>query len=66
MNEFTERLKSLIAGSGKTQSQISAEMGITKQKLSQWKSGYIQPNIDDIIMLAKYFDVSSDYLIGLE
>ncbi len=41
-------------------------MGISKQKLTNWKSGYSEPNIDDIMMLAKYFEVTTDYLVGLE
>ena len=47
------------------QKDICDELGISKQKLSNWKTGYSEPNFDDIIMLAKYFDVSTDYLLGL-
>lgn len=63
---FTLRLQELIQESGKTQNKISADLGIVKQKLSNWKIGIIEPNLDDLIMLAEYFEVSTDYLLGLE
>ena len=39
-------------------------MNIRTQKLSNWKTGYCEPNYDDIIMLADYFGVTTDYLLG--
>jgi len=64
MNLFTERLKSLLAENGKTQNEVCKSIGIQKQKLSKWKTGYNEPSLDDLLMLSKYFDVTVDYLIG--
>ena len=58
MNLFLPRLRELLAESGKMQKDICDELGISKQKLSNWKTGYSEPNFDDIIMLAKYFLVA--------
>lgn len=66
MNCFKSRLAELLKQSGKKQTEICCEMNIEKQKMTHWKSGYIEPNIDDLIMLARYFNVSIDYLVGLE
>ena len=66
MNLFVSRLQELIKESEKMQKEICEDLGITKQKLSKWKLGYYEPNIDEIIMLASYFNVTSDYLLGLE
>lgn len=66
MQVIIERLKTLIKGSGKTQIQICKDLGISKQKLTNWKSGYSSPNLEDVVMLARYFGVSSDYLLGIE
>jgi transcriptional regulator with XRE-family HTH domain len=66
MNKLTERLTTLIAQSGKQQTKICADLGIRKQYLSNWKTGFAEPCIDDLIMLAKYFSVTVDYLIGLD
>ena len=65
-NSFTERLKELILESGKKQKDISADLHISKQRLTRWKTGYNEPCLDEIIMLALYFDVTSDFLLGLE
>ncbi len=65
-NKFIVRIHELICESGKKQNAICRELGISKQKLSNWKTGYTEPCLDDLMMLALYFDVSSDYLLGLE
>lgn len=64
MNAFRERLAELITESNRKQNEISRDLGISKQKLSKWKTGYNEPNIDEIIVLAKYFGVTTDYLLG--
>ncbi len=66
MNFFKLRLVELIKQSGKMQTEIAKELNIEKQKITHWKSGYIEPNIDDLIKLARYFNVSIDYLVGNE
>ena len=50
--------------SGKSQNQICKEIGISKQKLSKWKTGYNEPNLDDLLLIAKFFNVSTDFLLG--
>lgn len=66
MNLFIPRLKELLKNSEKMQKEICEELQIPKQKLSNWKSGYTEPNLDDLISIAIYFDVTTDYLLGLE
>ncbi len=66
MNLFVKRLNELIKDSGKQQNAICKDLGIYKQKLSKWKTGYCEPSLDDLIMIANYFEVSTDYLLGIE
>lgn len=66
MNLFVQRLNELIENSGKQQKEICKALGIYKQKFSRWKLGETKPNYDELIMLAKYFNVTTDYLLGLE
>ena len=66
MNFFVTRLNELIVNCGKPQIEICKELGIYKQKLSRWKTGVTKPKLDDLILLATYFNVSIDYLLGLE
>ena len=65
INLFTQRLSELIKNSNKTQNIICKELNVTKQKLSKWKTGYNEPCLDELIMLAVYFKVSTDYLLGI-
>lgn len=65
-NKFISRFTELIKQSGKSQTEISNDLRIRKQKITNWKTGYTEPNIDDLIMIARYFKVTSDYLLGLE
>ena len=64
MNIFLSRFRGLLEQCEKTQKEICSDLGIRNQKLSNWKTGYSEPNFDDLVMLANYFDVSTDYLLG--
>jgi transcriptional regulator with XRE-family HTH domain len=66
MNKFVARLTELLNSCGKMQNEVSKDLGISKQKLSKWKTGYNEPCIDEIIKLSNYFNVSSDYLLGIK
>lgn len=63
MANFTERLRQLRDESGKTQSQIAKELGLTPQAFSYFVNGR-EPNYETLGKIADYFQVSVDYLIG--
>lgn len=65
-NQFVGRFQDLINSSGKMQKDISKELGVSKQKITKWKKGYVEPSLDDIILIARYFQVTTDYLLGAE
>lgn len=66
MKLFKDILSELTENSGKTQNKICKDIGVYKQKYSRWKMGITEPNIDEIKLLAKYFNVTTDYLLGIE
>ncbi len=49
-----------------TQVQLAKELGVTKQSVSNWENDNIQPSIDMLIRLARFFNVFTDYMLGLE
>lgn len=65
-NKFASRLKDLIDDSEKNLRQLSKETGISTASLSDWSNGKVQPTAENIYIIAKYFGVTSDYLLGLE
>ena len=49
-----------------SQVELAKRLGVTKQTVSNWENGNIQPSIEMLLRLAKLFCVSTDYLLGLE
>ena len=58
-----ERVESLMKERGVTGVQLSIEMGLSKNAISEWKNGKIKLSADTIVKLANYFCVSTDYLL---
>lgn len=59
-----ERFAELMKEKGVTAYKVSSDTGIAQSTLSDWKSGKITPKIDKLILLADYFDVDVEYLVG--
>ena len=64
MSTFKERLKTLIQERNCTYTNIEKETGIKHYTISSYINGNVEPDVDSLIKLSKYFQVSSDYLIG--
>lgn len=62
---FYERIKELRNSLGINQVEFGKKLGVTKQCVSNWENGSIQPSVDMLIKICKAFSISSDYLIGL-
>lgn len=61
---FKDIFKQLIQNSGLSSYQISKDTGISESLISHWKSGRQLPKYDSLNVLADYFNVSGDYLLG--
>ena len=66
MRELANRLRELRKENGLTIIHLSKEVGISKSAISQWETSTTDITGDNLIILAKYFKVSTDYLLGLE
>lgn len=65
METFGERLKELRLEKGLGQVALAKELGVGKSVISLWENGQCEPTLGNLIRLAKYFDVSIDYLAGM-
>ncbi len=65
MEIFAERLKELRTEKGLTIVQLAKNTNLSKSALEYWENCRRIPNAEAIITSAKYFNVSSDYLLGL-
>lgn len=61
---FADRLLDLIAETGKTIKQLSEEIGISSGSLSKYQNDGAVAGIDAVAKIAKYFNVSVDWLLG--
>lgn len=59
---FYEILQELKDESGKSMNQIERELGFPRNTLSSFKKQ--NPSVNRLEAIAKYFDVSTDYLLG--
>lgn len=60
---FLDRFKVLCKNNGTTVRAVAKELGIGNSTVSKWLNG-TTPRIEHIIMIAYYFNVSLDYLVG--
>ena len=47
-----------------TQADVARMMNMSKMAVSHWEKGNSEPSIEQLKKLAKFFDVSIDYLVG--
>ena len=65
-NKFSERLKQLRKKSGHTQTSLGELLGYNKTAICDWETRGKEPRFDILIKLAGIFNVSTDYLLGVE
>ena len=63
---FKERLKALRNEKNVTQEQMAEETQLSQAGIAKWETGDRTPTMECLIILAKYFKCSIDYLVGLE
>lgn len=58
------RLRQLMDASGHTQADLASHLGITRQSVSAYMDGSANPSPSAVVSIAKFLDVSTDYLLG--
>lgn len=62
---YYERLKDVREDNDLTQIDIANLLGTTRQQVSKWETGVQMMGVDKYITLAKHYNISVDYLLGL-
>lgn len=65
-NNFGKNLKALRESVGIGQVKLAQDLGVSKGIISLWENEKREPTLTYLVALAKYFDVTIDYLVGLE
>jgi transcriptional regulator with XRE-family HTH domain len=64
---MADRIQSLRKTKGISQEELAAQIGVSRQAVSKWESEQSSPDIEKVILLSDFFEVTTDYLLkGIE
>ncbi len=61
-----KRVNELREARGWSQVRLADELNVSKQTVSNWENGNILPSVDMLVRISRVFNVSTDYILGLE
>lgn len=64
MASFSERMKELRESCGLTQDAVGKIVGVKRYSIYTYEKGKCYPDVEHLMALADYFDVTVDYLLG--
>lgn len=62
--ELVEKLQKLRKDNNLSQEQLAEKIGVSRQAISKWERGEATPDSDNLICLAKIYNISLDELIS--
>lgn len=60
---FATRLRQIMEETGTTQGALAADLGKTRQTISQYLHGESEPTYETLVKIAAFFHVSTDWLV---
>ena len=60
------RIRDLRKQSRLSQQALADQIGVFRNTISNWETGYSQISLENAKKVAEYFGVTIDYLLGLE
>ena len=64
---ISDRIQSLRKAKGITQEQLADAVGVSRQAVSKWEAEQSMPDLERVVAMAEYFDVTTDYILrGIE
>ncbi|RSI38984.1 helix-turn-helix domain-containing protein [Streptococcus sanguinis] len=64
---LSDRIQYLRKARGISQEGLAEQLGVSRQAVSKWESEQSMPDLDKIISMSDYFEVTTDYLLkGIE
>ena len=65
MSVFSDRVKKLRKAKKQSQNEVGKALGKSRESISKYELGEREPDPNVIALLAKHFNVSSDYMLGI-
>lgn len=66
MKVFQERLRELRKSKHISQQKLAEVLNTSNSSICDWECGRSQPDLETLANISVFFDVNSDYLLGLE
>ena len=66
MNDIGSKIRELRIAENLTQENLAAELNVSFQSISRWENGISTPDISLLPVIARFFGVSADYLLGMQ
>ena len=63
--KFKDRLKELRIDRGLSQMQLAKELNLSQSAVAKWELGKTEPTASAIIVIAKYFNETTDFILGV-
>lgn len=64
---MADRIQHLRKSKGISQEELADKVGVSRQAVSKWESEQSAPDIEKVILLSDFFEVTTDYLLkGIE
>lgn len=63
---IADRIKYLRDKYEITQTHLAKKLGISRSAVNSWEMGLSLPSLGNIVEMTKIFNVSADYILGLE
>ena len=64
MEKFAARMKELREARGMSQDAVGKIIGVKRYSVYSYEKAKNYPDVEHLIALADYFDVTTDYLLG--
>jgi transcriptional regulator with XRE-family HTH domain len=61
-----QRLRETRIKKGNTAKEVAEATGISSTAISQIETNKNKPSVDNLVDLASYYDVTTDYILGIE
>lgn len=58
-----DKILKLTAERNISNRKLTIDLGISNSAISEWKKGKAKPSLEAVVKIAKYFGVSTDYLL---
>lgn len=60
---IADRIMNLRKGKGISQEELADKLGVSRQAISKWETGQSMPDIEKVMLMSDFFEVTTDYLL---